>query len=219
MAYYDQRTGTSERAVAAGLVTVLQVGVIVALVHGLAVAFIPREAAPPITGEQINLPPPPTTPKPQPSDNPTLNKTSTRDAADSPLRTEKYDGDVKLPPVGPPTGIDTTIKDPPPPPLPPSGLGRMAKPANKPGAWVTQDDYSPSDIRSERQGTARFTLGIGADGKVTSCTIIQSTGFDSLDAATCKFVSRRARFEAALDDSGGPIAGSYTGSIRWVIPE
>lgn len=219
MAYYDQRTGTSERAVAAGLVTVLQVGVIVALVHGLAVAFIPRETPlPPLTGEQIYLPPPPT-PKPQASDNPSLDKTSTRDATDSSVRTGRNDTADELPPAGPQTNGETKIDPPPPPPLPPSGFGRMAKPANKPGAWVTQDDYSPSDIRSERQGTARFTLGIGTDGKVTSCTIIQSTGFDSLDAATCKFVSRRARFDAALDDSGAPIAGSYTGSIRWVIPE
>lgn len=220
MAYYDQRTGTSERAVAAGLVTVLQVGVIVALVHGLAVAFIPREPAPRLTGEQISLPPPPPTANPKPSDKPVINNTSTRDVADSPLNTAKNDKDVFFPPVGPTSDDGPTIDDkPPPPPLPPSGLGRMAQPANKPGAWVTQDDYSPSDIRSERQGTARFMLGIGTDGKVTSCTIIQSTGFDSLDAATCKFVSRRARFEAALDDSGAPIAGSYTGSIRWVIPE
>jgi protein TonB len=219
MAYYDQRTGTSERAVAAGLVAVLQVGVMVALIHGLAVVFIPRETPPSVTGEQINLPPPPATPKRQPSDNPTLDKTSTRDAADSPVRTGQNDTVEKVPTVGPSTDGGTTTADPPPPPLPPSGFGRMAKPVNKPGAWVTQNDYSPSDIRSERQGTARFTLGIGIDGKVTSCTILQSTGFDSLDAATCKFVSRRARFEAALDDSGAPIAGSYMGSIRWVIPE
>ena len=219
MAYYDQRAATSERAVAAGLVTVLQVGVMVALVHGLAVAFIPREEAPRLTGEQISLPPPPTTPTPPPPNNPNLDNTSTRDAAASPLHNAKSDTDVILPPIGPPMDGDGKIEPPTPPPLPPSGLGRMAKPANKPGAWVTQDDYAPSDIRSERQGTARFMLGIGTDGKVTSCTIIQSTGFDSLDAATCKFVSRRARFEAALDDSGAPIAGSYTGSIRWVIPE
>lgn len=220
MAYYDHRAGTSERAVAAGLVAVLQAGVIVALVHGLAVAFIPRDAPPPpVTGEQIYLPPPPPMPKPQPSDEPVIDKTSHRDATESPLRTEKNDSDVKLPPLGPSTGDSTTIENPPPPPLPPSGLERGARPANKPGSWVTQDDYSPADIRSERQGTARFMLGIGADGKVTSCTILQSTGFESLDAATCKLVSRRARFETALDGNGSPIAGSYTGSIRWVIPE
>lgn len=124
-----------------------------------------------------------------------------------------------LPPVGQPTdsGSGTVIENRPPPP--PSGLERGARPTNRPASWVTQDDYSPPDIRSERQGTARFTLGIGTDGKVTSCAILQSTGFESLDAATCKLVSRRARFKAALDDSGAPITGSYTGSIRWVIPE
>lgn len=219
MGYCDRKTVTSERAVAAGLVTVLQAGVAVALIHGLAVAFIPHEAPPPLAGEQISLPPPAPKLEPQPSGKPAIDKPSARDTTDTPLRTSRNDTETPATPATPPTDGGTTLDTRPPPPLPPSGLERTARPANKPGAWVTQDDYSPADIRGERQGTARFTLTIGTDGKVASCVIVQSTGFASLDAATCKFVSRRARFEPALDDGGSPIAGSYTGSIRWVIPE
>jgi protein TonB len=219
MAYYDQKTGTSERAVAVTLVAVLQAGVMIALVHGLAVAFIPPgEPAPPLVGEQMYLPPPPPKLDPMPSDKPVIEQPSTRDAANSALSNDRNDKDIVLPPVGP-SGGDGTALDPRPQPTQASGFGRTARPTNRPGAWVTQEDYSAADIRGERQGTARFALGVGTDGKVTSCNIVQSTGFASLDAATCKFVSRRARFEAALDDSGAPVGGSYTGSIRWVIPE
>lgn len=216
MAYYDQRAGTSERAVAATLVTVLQIGVVVALVHGLAVAFIPRSEPPlPLKGEQIYLPPPP--PMPKPSEKPVIDTKTPNEAKDAQLYQDRHDSNIILPPVGPPVRETDVRLDPPLPP-PSAGLARSVRPLNSPGSWVTQDDYSSSDIRAERQGTARFTLSIGTDGKVKSCSIVQSTGFASLDAATCKYVSRRARFETALDDAGAPATGSYSGSIRWVIP-
>lgn len=217
MAYYDQRAGTSQRAVAATLVTVLQIGVVAALVHGLAVAFIPRsEPPPPLTGEQIYLPPPPPIPTPKPSEDPVIDTRTPHEARDARL-SGRDNSNVILPPIGPPVS-ETDVRPDPPLPPPPAGLARGVRPLNSPGSWVTQDDYSSSDIRAERQGTARFTLSIGTDGKVKSCSIVQSTGFASLDAATCRYVSRRARFETALDDAGAPVAGSYSGSIRWVIP-
>ena len=40
-----------------------------------------------------------------------------------------------------------------------------------------------------------------------------------LDAATCKLLTRRARFEAASDETGAKIVGSYSGSVRWEIPD
>ena len=60
--------------------------------------------------------------------------------------------------------------------------------------------------------------GIAA-GKVTGCSITRSTGHGALDAATCELVSKRARFDAARDGTGKPVAGNFTGSITWNIPE
>jgi periplasmic protein TonB len=221
MAYYDQRTGTSERAIAATIVTALQVGVIVALVQGLAVVFNPPDEPQRVIGEQIPLTPPPVPDVlAEPSDTPIVTS-KTGDVSD---KTASDTTDIIIFNDGQgaekASGADETAAGGTQyPPLPPANLARFATPTNSPGGWVTQNDYSASDIRAERQGTARFTLGIGTDGKVQSCTIVTSTGFASLDAATCKHVSRRARFERALDDAGAPITGSYTGSIRWVIPE
>lgn len=94
-----------------------------------------------------------------------------------------------------------------------------ASPKGNPGNWVTNDDYRSRWVAEELSGTARFTLQIDARGKVTGCTITRSTGHPALDTATCDLVSKRARFEAARDGNGKPVAGSYSNSVRWSIPE
>lgn len=222
MAYSDRQTGRSERAVIVTLATALQVGVVAALVNGLAVAFIPQADAPATMGQQIALPPPPVADDiAEPFDTPVqprLRNDQTRAPAPHTTDTAGFPSEAGVETAAGADG-DLRIGDPPTPPLPPSRLAQAARPANDPRAWVTQQDYSAGDIRAERQGTARFTLGIGADGKLTSCTIIVSSGFTSLDAATCKYVSKRAHFAPALDDAGALATGSYTSSIRWVIPE
>ena len=68
-------------------------------------------------------------------------------------------------------------------------------------------------------GTARFRLEIAADGKVQNCTITSTSGHPELDAATCALVTRRARFDAAKDETGARTSGSYASSVRWELPE
>jgi protein TonB len=84
---------------------------------------------------------------------------------------------------------------------------------------VTTDDYPTADIRAGHTGTVRFRVGIDASGRVTDCTVTQSSGYAGLDAATCRNVTRRARFDAASDAMGEKVAGTYDGTIRWVIPQ
>jgi protein TonB len=94
-----------------------------------------------------------------------------------------------------------------------------AKPRGNPGGWLRDSDYRPRWLREGLSGSASFTLAIDASGAVTGCTITRSTGYGELDAATCDLVTKRARFDAARDGSGKPVAGSYTGAIRWRIPD
>lgn len=96
-------------------------------------------------------------------------------------------------------------------------VGARAK--GNPGRWVTNDDYRTRWILEEMAGTARFNLAIDARGKVTGCTITRSTGHAPLDTATCDLVTKRARFDAARDGTGKPVAGNYTGVITWQIPK
>jgi len=94
-----------------------------------------------------------------------------------------------------------------------------ASPRDNPGAWITDSDYRSTWIRREMTGTASFALGINTKGRVTDCRITRSTGYTALDAATCKLISRRARFEPARNSDGQVTSGTYSNSIRWVLPE
>lgn len=85
--------------------------------------------------------------------------------------------------------------------------------------WVTDNDYKPVWINREWEGTAGFRLSIGADGKVEGCTITNSTGHAALDDATCALVKRRAKFEAAKDDQGRSVRGTFSSAVRWQIPD
>jgi protein TonB len=93
------------------------------------------------------------------------------------------------------------------------------RPRNDPGSWVTTADYRSSWINREMVGTARFRLEVAADGKVQNCTITTSSGHPELDAATCALVTRRARFDAAKDETGARTTGSYASSVKWELPE
>jgi periplasmic protein TonB len=57
---------------------------------------------------------------------------------------------------------------------------------------------------------------IGTDGKVTSCTVTQSSGFPRLDDATCKIIMRRFRFNPATRD-GQPVTDTKTQPVRWQL--
>jgi len=94
-----------------------------------------------------------------------------------------------------------------------------AAPRNDPSRWIVERDYKSSWIRREWTGIARFSLDVSATGRVTNCTITRSTGHAALDQATCSLITKRARFEPALDTSGGPTNGVFTSSVRWKLPD
>lgn len=94
---------------------------------------------------------------------------------------------------------------------------KAPKPKGRPGEWVTRNDYPAQDLREGNEGTVRFRLGIGSDGKVTSCTVTGSSGFPRLDAAVCAKLSQRGRFEPATDENGAKVAGTWYNAVRWSI--
>jgi protein TonB len=73
-------------------------------------------------------------------------------------------------------------------------------------------------LNEGNEGSVGYLLSISASGKVTNCTVTRSSGFSGLDAATCRELSRRAQFNAASDETGAKVGGSYSGSVRWTIP-
>lgn len=91
-------------------------------------------------------------------------------------------------------------------------------PLGNPGSWVGPDDYPDEATANDLDGIVAFRLDIDTSGRVSNCTVTQSSGTDSLDAATCNLISRRAVFSPARDASGAAVAGIYTNRVRWVLP-
>jgi protein TonB len=104
------------------------------------------------------------------------------------------------------------------PPPAPKGATSGVQPKGNPGTWATDADYPQRALREEKAGTATFRVTVGTDGRVVDCVITGSSGSPELDDATCKNVSRRARFKPAMEN-GQPVQSTYSNRIRWVIPE
>jgi len=223
MNYASQSRRPNPAALAGALGIPAAVGAL--LVVGLAVTVAVRPP-PPLAGFTVT----PTPIPPHPPTDPVEQKTSSKQQATTtiPNRPEVIPFDLGSTPIGTLPGVDELtgpvvgpvdfgIPGPPPSASPFDPVG--ARPKNNPGRWVVDNDYRPSWLRQGLLGNASFTLVINATGRVSSCTITRSTGHSALDAATCELVTKRARFDAARDGTGRPVAGNFSGSITWNIPD
>lgn len=208
MAYVDQSM-SGNRVTALIIVALIHIVLGYALVTGLAYEAAKKviqrvttvdikeevkEEEPPPPPKKVDLPPPPPVAPP-----PKINVA----VAPPPIQT------VMTPP--PPAPIVLAPPAPAPPPPPP----KPATPRNDPGSWATPNDYPSRALREERTGTTGFRVTIDDNGRVANCTITSSSGHSDLDEATCKFVTRRARFRKPSDGYGSV----YSNRVRWVIPE
>jgi protein TonB len=100
----------------------------------------------------------------------------------------------------------------------PAFVPKNPAPANSPSGWATTNDYPSASLRLDEQGTTAFRVSVGSDGLVKACDIVKSSGHKRLDQATCDLVTRRARFDPATDKSGEKVVGTYSNSVRWVLP-
>lgn len=85
-------------------------------------------------------------------------------------------------------------------------------------ALFSDEDYPASAVRAGEQGTVRYRLEIGADGRVTGCTVTASSGSAALDSTTCRLLRSRARFAPARDGDGSPVPDTAEGAITWRLP-
>jgi protein TonB len=115
---------------------------------------------------------------------------------------------VQPPPIAPPA--------PPKPPPPPRQTEARSLTGDIQGL-IQSDDYPPSALDNNEQGTVHVTLTIGPSGRVVGCS--PSGGPSSLQQATCRLLTARARFSPAQDANGNPITSTYSRSITWRIAE
>ncbi|MFZ5741734.1 MAG: energy transducer TonB [Pseudomonadota bacterium] len=219
MAYADQQM-SGNKITALIIVALLHVVVGYALVTGLAYEAIkkvkevtsavnieeekPPEEPPPPPPPKENTPPPPIVAPPPPI---------SFNAPAPQVQTVNQAPPIPAPPA------PVALPAPPAAPPPPRFTPKAAAPKGNPGNWATSNDYPSRALREEREGTTGFRVTVGTDGKVTDCQITRSSGSADLDDATCSNIRRRARFTPATDGDGNPTTGSYSNSIRWVIPK
>jgi protein TonB len=97
-------------------------------------------------------------------------------------------------------------------------LNRRLQFRNGAGAFITPGDYPAAAVRARQQGTVRFRLEVGPDGRVTGCTILRSSRSAALDSTTCALMRRRARFTPATDAVGNPVQSSIEEEFTWKLP-
>jgi protein TonB len=222
MSYANQTQDFRQRATAIGGTVAVHAALGIAVVTGLTIAgYKPLDVYDP---PEFPLPKPP---EPEPAPTPTATadpRTPSPPAPMPPLPMPPQPGPEVWDPTDVP--IDTLpFPDPgptanPEPPRPaPSFTPQRVRPRNDPSTWLSPDDYPRGPLVDEVEGTAAYRLIVGTSGRVSACEVTRSTGNDQLDQATCKFILRRARFEAATDETGVKVLGSYTGTVKWEIPD
>lgn len=79
-------------------------------------------------------------------------------------------------------------------------------------------DYPHEARRAGASGAVAVFYVVGANGRVTACDIVESSGNAELDSATCRLVQTRYRFEPARDPSGLPRETIRHFRIVWRLP-
>jgi periplasmic protein TonB len=219
MAYADQDGMSTNRIVSVIIVLLLHAFLGYALVTGLAYdAVIAIKEKMTVVDVKEEEPPEEEEPPPEPEKQieppvvspPPLVRTVTPPPT---IRT------VDTPPPAAPIVPTAAPPAPAAPPPPPVAKRPNPIPKGNPGNWANTNDYPSRALQQEREGTTGFRVTVGANGRVTDCQISSSSGHPDLDQATCTNVTRRARFDPALDGSGNPTTGSYANRVRWQIPK
>jgi protein TonB len=211
MAYADEGM-SKNRMIAFGLVALLHVGLGYAFVTGLALKAVKAIVNPLETVNVKEEAPPPEEPPPPPPQEveippfvPPPEVTIQSDAPPPPtISTQTSVRQITPPVVAPPA-----------PPAPPAIAPQPATPRGR-GNVMSEDDYPSASRRAEEEGVTRVRYVVGADGRVSSCEVIQSSGFPRLDAATCQIIERRFRFNPATRD-GQPVPETKTQPVRWQL--
>ena len=95
-------------------------------------------------------------------------------------------------------------------------LQRSPQPLSKPQSWVNWADFPSIALNKGQNAIVRFRLTVDSAGKVAGCAIPSATHGPQFVKATCDAISRRARFDPALDKDGKPVASYFVSSVVWI---
>lgn len=226
MSYIDQIQDPRRRATSAIAVVVIHGALGLVVVTGLAVSGLSPIPEARIVGIPLSdpLPPPPDPVPTNPVDSKVADPVAPTMPTEFPLTPQApvYDPFTDDPAfeIVPRGGSEDPMAIPvPPPPPPPAFTPTRARPIGSASKWISTDDYPRRPLVDAIEGTASYRVIISSNGQVSACEITASSGNAQLDATTCRLITRRARFEAATDETGAKVVGSYSGTVRWEIPD
>jgi len=90
-------------------------------------------------------------------------------------------------------------------------------PIGNPLNWFPPESYPPAAKAAGAEGRTVFSVDVDAQGRVTSCNILQSSGTALLDSTTCALVVTNGHFKPAVDAAGKPVAGVWKSTMRWQL--
>ena len=226
MDFAQQQRNPGRHTVGIGIVLALHLLLGWAVVSGLAQRVVDvikapietkiiEETKPPPPPPPENLPPPPKFAPPPPSFVP------------------PPEVNVNPPPTPAPT-ITVTREAPPPAPVaiapPPAPAAPPAPPAPRQAARPAianvqacapkNEDYPAAAVRAEATGTTRISFNVGADGKMTSASIVRSAGptreHKMLDRLAQAKLSE-CQFRPGADENGRPMGGTFEVEYVWKL--
>jgi protein TonB len=95
------------------------------------------------------------------------------------------------------------------------GSGTVTPPIRVAGA-LTDADYRRVRPPEGAGGTVAIAFRVTSGGRVEGCRVERSSGWQVLDAATCRLVTERFRFRPARDAAGQAIAWSLKTDFTWL---
>lgn len=216
MSYAERKQMSSNRTAALVVVALIHLALGYALVTGLAYNVMKQAAEDLKTFDVEEEPPPPEEEPPPPEDEPQT-PPPPQVAAPPPLvRTPMQQPTIQATP-NPPPFVPTPVyrPAPPAPPAPPPVRREPQSVSGNLQGLFRESDYPSSSVENEEQGTVSVVLAIGPNGRVSNCSVASSSGSRSLDSATCRVLTSRAKFTPARDSTGNPTSGTFRQRITW----
>ena len=78
--------------------------------------------------------------------------------------------------------------------------------------------YPAAAREAKYEGAVHLAISVDAWGKVTGCSIIDSSMSAELDAAACAVIRKNGAFEPALDSAGKATNGVVPAVFQWILP-
>jgi len=98
-----------------------------------------------------------------------------------------------------------------------AALSRKLTPAGDPRNWVINEDYPEEALRKGQSAIIAFRLDVDPKGGVTGCYVLERTDSDLLAKRACELLSRRARFNPALDAQGTAVRSFFVSKFSWIV--